>query len=355
MPQPLPPQVSPIPDFCSGPYLLRAVGATQLLAMAFALFAPGSLDFIIVRSILLTAYMQTITLLLVAGLCVLRRRVRQPRASFTGALLLLVAVTALVSSVGYSITREIIDPSYLSDETRGRFVLRNVTVGTLAGALMLRYLWTRWAGEQYARTEDEARYQALSARIRPHFLFNSLNSIAALISTKPAAAETMVEDLADLFRAGLAARAQVVPIGDELELVRKFLRIEQTRLGARLGVEWDIPEAVMDLGVPMLTIQPLVENAVHHGVARMVGPATIVVRARLEDELLLLDVENPVLPADPAGHTGSRTAVTNIAQRLRLIYGVRASLELKREADVFRARMRLPALPPTPRGVENQA
>lgn len=352
MPQPLPPHASPIPDFCSGPYLLRAVAATQLLALAFALVSPGGTDMVVVRGVMLTAYLQTITLLLVSSLCLLRRVVRRPSASFLVALALLLLMTALVSSVGYSITREVIDPLYLSDESRAAFVLRNMLVAALAGSVMLRYLWTRWAGEQYARTEDEARYQALTARIRPHFLFNSLNSIAALISTKPAAAETMVEDLADLFRAGLAARAQVVPIGDELELVRKFLRIEQTRLGARLGIEWDIPEAVMDLGVPMLSIQPLVENAVHHGVARMVGPATIVVRARLEDDSLLLDVENPVPPADPAGHTGSQTAVTNIAQRLRLIYGVRASLELKREADVFRARMRLPALPPNPRGVD---
>jgi two-component system sensor histidine kinase AlgZ len=351
--QGLPAPSSPIPDFCAPRHLLLAVATVQVLALAFALLFPGRTELILARFVMLTLYTQAITLIVMALLCALRRFLMRSDVAFAMCLGVILVVTAGISAVGFSVTREVLDPAYLSDETRFAFVLRNTVVSALVGALLLSYFWARWQWEQHVRTESEARYQALSARIRPHFLFNSLNSIAALISIKPAAAETMVEDLADLFRASLSARAQVVPMSEELELVRKFFRIEQTRLGARLGVEWDIPEAVMDMGVPMLTIQPLVENAVHHGVARIVGPATVVVRARIdEDSMMVVDVENPVPPGDPPGHTGSQTAVANIAQRVRLIYGDKSSLALSREDNVFRARMRFPARPAGAEGVD---
>lgn len=340
-------RATPIPDFCRWRRILALVVTVQIVVTVFALLTPGSAVEVLMRLLLLTLYLQMICLLSAAGLCLLRRRLVEHSGLrvFMGAWLLIVAVAMVVSFGGYGLSREMLDPAYLREESRLAFVLRNGVVAALLGALLLRYFSARAQWEENVLAESEARYQSLSARIRPHFLFNCLNSIAALIAIKPAAAETMVEDLADLFRASLSKGSALITMAEELDLVRKFARIEQTRLGARLGLDWDIPEEVMPMSIPRLTIQPLVENAVHHGAARTNGPATIVVRARLEDELMVVEVINPVPPQDDPGHRGSQTAVNNIAQRVRLLYGAKASLSLERQAGVFCARLQLPARP----------
>lgn len=337
-----------LPDFCR----LRRIGAliliVEIMALVFALIAPGSAQLLLARFVLISAYLQTISLLSAAGLCVLRRRMahREGAPILLLAWALIVGVAVAVSALGYSVSREILDPSVLADETRSYFVLRNAIVAGLLGFLVLRYFSLRGQWEEHIRTESEVRYQSLSARIRPHFLFNCLNSIAALIAIKPAAAETMVEDLADLFRASLAKGDPLVTMAEEIDLVRKFARIEQTRLGARLGIDWDVAEDVMPMSIPRLTIQPLLENAVHHGAARSVGAVTIVLRAVLEGDMMVVEVTNPLPPDDADRHEkGSGTAIGNIAQRVRLLYGAEASLELHRGEDHFCARLQLPARP----------
>lgn len=338
----------PLPDFCRPRRLLALMAAVEVFALIFALVIPASPALFVARVVLISAYLQVISLLSAVGLCLLRRRLagRSGYLVFALAWLLIVVVATLVSLGGYAVSREFLDPAVLSGESRAWFVLRNAAVAGLTGLLLLRYFAARAQWEEHVRAESEARYQSLSARIRPHFLFNCLNSIAALIAIKPQAAETMVEDLSDLFRASLAKGDPLITMAEELDLVRKFARIEQTRLGARLGIDWDLPEEVMDLSIPRLTIQPLVENAVHHGASRTVGPVTIVVRAKREDDLLVVEVVNPTPPEDAATHSsGSQTAVANIAQRVRLLYGAQASLELKREEGSFRARLQLPAHP----------
>lgn len=338
----------PLPDFCRPRRLLALMAAVEVFALIFALIIPATPAMLAARIVLVSAYLQVISLLSAAGLCLLRRRLagRSGLSVFAVGWLLIVAVATLVSLGGYEASREFLDPAVLSGESRTWFVLRNAAVAGLTGLLLLRYFAARAQWEEHVRAESEARYQSLSARIRPHFLFNCLNSIAALIAIKPQAAETMVEDLSDLFRASLAKGDPLITMAEELDLVRKFARIEQTRLGARLGLDWDLPEEVMDLSIPRLTIQPLVENAVHHGASRTVGPVTIVVRAKREGELLVVEVINPTPPEDATTHSGgSQTAVANIAQRVRLLYGAQASLELKREEGSFRARLQLPAHP----------
>lgn len=336
---------TPIPDFCRWRRLLALVVVVQALAVVFTLLIPGEPMVAAVRLVLITAYLQLICVLSAAGLCLLRRRLAGHGGfrMFTAAWMFIVMVAALVSFGGYDLSRELLDPAFLPEETRASFVQRNSLIAALLGALLLRYFSARAQWEENVLTESEARYQSLSARIRPHFLFNSLNSIAALIPVKPAAAETMVEDLADVFRASLTKGDVLIDMAEEIDLVRKFARIEQTRLGARLGVDWDIPEAVMPLSIPRLTIQPLVENAVHHGAAQTRGPVTIIVRARVENDLLVVEVVNPAPPDDNGGHAGTQTAVSNIAQRVRLLYGARASLTLTRQEGNFCARLQLPA------------
>ncbi|MHA7833264.1 MAG: sensor histidine kinase [Algiphilus sp.] len=337
-----------LPDFCRLRRLAALALIVEIMALVFALIAPGSAQLLVARFVLISAYLQTISLLSAGGLCLLRRWMaeRTGMPVFLLAWGLIVGVAVIVSALGYSLSREVLDPSVLTDEPRSYFILRNAMVAGLLGFLVLRYFSLRAQWEEHIRADSEVRYQSLSARIRPHFLFNCLNSIAALIAIKPAAAETMVEDLADLFRASLAKGDPLVTMAEEIDLVRKFARIEQTRLGARLGIDWDVAEDVMPMSIPRLTIQPLVENAVHHGAARSVGAVTIVVRAVLEDKTLVVEVINPLPPADADQHEkGSGTAIGNIAQRVRLLYGAEASLELHRGEEHFCARLQLPARP----------
>jgi len=138
-----------------------------------------------------------------------------------------------------------------------------------------------------------ARLEALQARIRPHFLFNSLNSIASLIASDPERAELAVLDLSDLFRASLAKPGSLVAWRDELALARRYLSIEQYRLGARLELDWQVEGVPDDLPIPQLTLQPLLENAILHGIQPRVEGGRVEVRARYVDGLFELCVSNP--------------------------------------------------------------
>ncbi|MGH8454298.1 MAG: sensor histidine kinase, partial [Nevskiales bacterium] len=230
---------------------------------------------------------------------------------------------------------------FLPDRHHGVFLLRNLLVCTIVSALALRYFWlqAQWRGQ--VRAEGQARYQALQARIRPHFLFNSLNSIAALIAGRPREAETAVEDLAQLFRAGLSASERRIPLREELEVTRAYLRTESLRLGERLRVRWEIGEGLEELPVPPLCLQPLLENAVTHGIEPLPDGGEIRVTIQKPDLRLRINVENP-LPAQPHPSSGAQSALDNIRQRLALMYGEQAELVVSQAAEYFSVRLMLP-------------
>lgn len=341
---PTTPAAALIPDFCRGPALLMLAFIMELVAIVLTL-ASSSLDADpMERLLLLSLYLQWIGLCSGAALCLSRRWLRfaAPGLVFGLCWILLVAITVVISDLAYYIAVHFLDPRIAPAEGRQAFIIRHLCISAIVSLLLLRYFWAqnRWRGQ--VRAEGEARYQALHARIRPHFLFNALNSLAALIAIKPQAAEAMVEDLADLFRVSLEARQRLVPLSEELDLVRTYMRIEQTRLGARLGIEWDVPERFMAVPVPLLTVQPLVENAVYHGVSKLSGNATIRVVVDGDDREVRVAVENPIPPSDAPVSHGSQHAVGNIAERLKLIYGDRAALELTQADDIFRAQLKLP-------------
>ena len=157
----------------------------------------------------------------------------------------------------------------------------------------------------------------------------------------------MVVDLADLFRVSLDSRQRLISLREEVEIVKGYLRIEEVRLGDKLFVNWEMPAATLDAKVPHLVLQPLVENAVLHGVSRLRGRGVLHISSRREGDFLVLDVDNPVPPQEAAPRTGGTgTAVNNIAQRIKLVYGERAKLMMGRDegefGPFFRARLRLP-------------
>jgi LytS/YehU family sensor histidine kinase len=197
----------------------------------------------------------------------------------------------------------------------------------------------------------DAELKALKAQLDPHFLFNSLNSVAALIGTDPGAARRMCYLMAGFFRKSLGlARRELIPLAEEMYLAETFLAIEEVRFGDRLQSALEVEEPTLTLAVPPLLLQPLVENAVHHGVAHLVEGGRVRIAARRRGDLLELEVENPCDPERPASR-GAGVGLANVRARLDALYGHRARLEVEAHPDRYRVRASLPveALAQVPR------
>ncbi|MEK7438020.1 MAG: histidine kinase [Pseudomonadota bacterium] len=198
-----------------------------------------------------------------------------------------------------------------------------------------------WRRRAYSPALADARLQALQARIRPHFLFNSINAVLSLMRSDPQRAEAALEDLAELFRALMQDNRQLSTLADELALCRQYLNLEQLRLGERLRVDWDIEAMPGDALVPQLLLQPLVENAIYHGIEPGMDPGTVriqIVRDRKQVRLLL---SNPYHP-DYQHRAGNRMALANIRERLALHFDVEASLATQVAGERFEIRIVLP-------------
>ena len=219
---------------------------------------------------------------------------------------------------------------------------RSALLATWVLAVVLFYF--NWRHYRLSPAWSEARLMALQARIQPHFLFNSLNSVLSLLRAEPLKAEAMLEDLCDLYRQLLADVRQLVPLSQELELARTYLQIESIRFGERLGVNWrcqDVPEQAL---VPPLLLQPLLENAVRYGVEPQAEGAQITVAINGNGGVLDIHVSNPVAGDPPdAVHThGNHMALDNLRERLELHFDAEASLTSECCDGLYQVRVRLP-------------
>jgi two-component system sensor histidine kinase AlgZ len=183
--------------------------------------------------------------------------------------------------------------------------------------------------------------QALQARIRPHFLFNSLNTIASLIPDDPVNAEAATLDLADIFRGSMRRADQLISLSDELQLAHQYLDMERRRLGDRLKVEWRVEELPAGASILPLTLQPLLENAVAHGIQTLEQGGKLAVYGRAEGDLIVITISNPLAPvgSDTSGHG---MAMKNIRERLSLAFGSRAGLVTSQDKERFYAVLSLP-------------
>jgi two-component system, LytTR family, sensor histidine kinase AlgZ len=218
-------------------------------------------------------------------------------------------------------------------------LVRAALIAAFCAAAMLGYFHLRAAALSPAIAE--ARLQALTARIRPHFLFNSLNAVLSLIRAEPKRAELALEELAELFRALMRDNRDLVPLADEIALCRQYLDLEKLRLGERLKVHWEIDDIPGDLRVPSLLLQPLLENAVYHGVEPFAEPGAIKVHFARRGDQLTIDLDNPVV-AGGSHHAGNRMALANIRERLALHYDLEARLDAKEENGSYKLHMVLP-------------
>jgi two-component system sensor histidine kinase AlgZ len=196
-------------------------------------------------------------------------------------------------------------------------------------------------GRAFSPAVTEARFQALQSRIRPHFFFNSLNAVIAVVRSDPPRAERMLEGVAELFRAVMGDVRRLVPLEQELDLCRRYVEIEQTRLGERLQVDWDIGAVHPRARVPQLLLQPVIENAVRYGAERLAGECRIVVRVRQLGFRLEMFVSNPVAK-DPLQREGNQIGLANIRGRLALIYDLEGQLMTRVRHDRFELTMTIP-------------
>lgn len=332
-----------LPDFCRTPAVLSLLLISQIVACLLVLASPAHDLILGPRLIVVSLYLHWISLLSAAALCWLRRYLdRMSVTTLAGvAFIVLVGITLLVSEMAYHVGRFMGWESFLLPNAHLLFLARNALICSIVAAAVLRYFYVIHAWRRQVQASAEARFAALQARIRPHFFFNSLNSVAALIPTRPDDAESLIEDLSDLFRAILKNRQPFNRLADEIELGKTYLRVEQIRLGERLTQHWQVDDGLDDLQLPLLSLQPLLENAIYHGIECIPGGGTLSVEIRRDKDELLIVVSNP-MSAREDDHGGSGIAQDNIRQRLRLLYDDRGCLETRQTQEGYRAELRVP-------------
>jgi two-component system sensor histidine kinase AlgZ len=334
-----------LPSFCDVRIVFGVVVMTELLAFVLVLASPGLLQDPWSGLGLISLFMQWIALTSAAVLC-LARPLLYRLGNIVAALasyLLVLLVTAAVTEMAFRLLASSSLVIAVDPGEHAVFLLRSLTMSTVIAAVMLRYLYVQHQWRQQVLAEARARIQALQARIRPHFLFNSMNTIAALTRSRPEVAEAAIEDLSDLFRASLGRAEDRTTLGDELALARRYLNIETLRLGDRLSVMWDLDALPLDVKVAPLMLQPLLENAIYHGIEPLPAGGTIRVAGRLQDGMVEIEISNPV-SADGSSvpHRGSQIAQENIRQRLLLAFGDTARLETSLRDGDYRVTLRYP-------------
>ena len=222
----------------------------------------------------------------------------------------------------------------------GETLVKHLLLALAATALMLAYFHLRARALSPAITE--ARLQALQARIRPHFLFNSINGVLSLVRTDPRRAEEALHDMADLFRVLMRDNRDLAPLADEVELSRQYLELEKLRLGSRLLVEWNVKSMPADALVPPLVLQPLLENAVYHGIEPSSAPGTVSVNIFLSKGEVHAVLRNPYRAAGGSHHSGNKMALANVRERLALHFDAEASLESKVLDHAYEVHIRMP-------------
>ncbi len=335
-----------MPDFCS----LRVLGAVMLVAQLVALvivLVPDPRALFNLQRVLAASFLvQWIALASAAFLCKLGPRIAHLSTAIgmAWAWAVPLTVTAIISAM-MRLMDEAFRFGVISEDVGMQpFVIGAVVLSALFAAAALRYFYVQEQLRLNVERESEARVDALQARIRPHFLFNTLNTVASLIRIDPAAAERAVEDLAELFRASLSNEKNLCPLSRELELVDRYLEIESLRLGDRLRIERLVEPNVRDWPVPLLSLQPLVENAIHHGIQTRAQGGTVRIEASATDGMLRLSVHNPKPGMVPKLSQGNHIALDNIRQRLLLHFGKAARLEVESTADYHVATLLLPRL-----------
>ena len=322
---------SALPNFRNLGILLRILLIVNVLAIGAAVVRAPTLTAAWGELLEMSAIVQPIIILTLLSLVALNGFLRRLPYVLGAA-----AVASIAVGVSWLMVRFV--QSAYRGETLGSLQHYGVLV-LLATAMLLVYFDLR--GRALSPALAEARLQALQARIRPHFLYNSLNAVLSLIRQDPRRAETALEDLADLFRVVMGDNRELSPISREIELCRQYLDLEQLRLGDRLRVVWRIDKMPPDALVPPLLLQPLLENAVYHGIEPRVTPGEISIDIYTLRNQLHAVLRNPYSRVGDH-HAGNKMALGNIRERLQLHFDAEATLDTRIGEDMYQVHIVLP-------------
>jgi two-component system sensor histidine kinase AlgZ len=328
-------QPSVIPDGCNLGTLLRVSVGVNVAALIATLAATSESGQFSAAFLSIAAILEPVTLLSLLAWCALRRLQLAVSPAWQR-----VFAWTMPAVIALAVLRLLLGP--------GQPVSASVWVGAmvaLAGGMAVQH-YLELRSRAFSPAISEAKLQALQSRIRPHFLFNSLNAVLAVVQSDPARAERMLENLAELFRAVMGDVRQLVSLEHELDLCRRYVEIEQTRLGERLQVNWQIAPVHPRARVPQLLLQPIIENAVRYGAERLAGVCQIDVKVRQRGFQLEIGVSNPIA-REPVQREGNQIGLNNIRGRLALIYDLEARLETRVRRGRFELTMTIP--------VENKA
>ncbi len=314
---------------------------SELLVFVQVLFSSSFFDFNWMQLGLTSLFVQWVVLSSAALLCNARPWLMQmsvPRATTVAFAIILLLTTV------FSLLAEFILSGFIGMNEGGvGRVLRNFLIAMIMTTIAFRYFFLSHQLRVGEQAELSSRIQALQSRIRPHFLFNSMNIIASLITVDPEVAEEVVEDLSVLFRASLNdSTSEPVRLSEELDLCEKYVHIESLRLDDRLAMEWQIDVDPEKVRIPLLTLQPLLENAIYHGIQPRPDGGTVKVTIQAVEDRINIEITNPLSVEESSHERGNRMALDNIRNRLQAIYGAESSLIAERGVDEFVTRVSYP-------------
>ncbi len=320
----------PVPDWCNFGVMLRVMLGVNALFCGISGGEAGSWRSWIELFLGSAATLEPVLIASLAMGCVSRR------LTTTLADWIQVVIALLVPAVITAAVQTLLGPLVVADS--GLILRNSVAAAVLCAAVLY---WFHMRNQSNLPALAEARLEALQARIRPHFLFNSLNAVLGLIRTEPRRAESILEDLADLFRVLMRDRRDLVPLSEEISLCHQYLSIETLRLGERLKIEMSVAPSAERALVPLLLLQPLVENAVHHGIEQSSEPGTIDLIVTRNGAFVEILISNPWTPARTS-RPGNQMGLENVRQRLSLLHDLEARLETVVRAGRYEVRVRLP-------------
>ena len=320
-----------LPNFCNLGVMLRSLVIVNVLVAAAAVVRTPSFADFAFEFVMLAAFAEPVLLASLVVLCAARRWLHA--IGYVPALAVL-AVFELAAA--WFVTQALGD---LMPERRAGSFFNVAFVTLFATACTLAYFDLR--ARALTPALAEARIQALQARIRPHFLYNSINAVLGLIRSEPRRAERALEDMADLFRVLMSDNRTLAPLGDEIELTRQYLAIESLRLGERLKIAWKLDRMPAEALVPPLILQPLVENAVYHGIEPSPSGGEIAIEVAREGSEVAVTLTNP-FPGEGRHAAGNKMAVANIRERLQLHFDAEASMKADVRDGVYTTVIRLP-------------
>ena len=326
-----------LPNFCNLGVTLRILLISNGLALLQAVLLASTWSDVPLRIMQTSTLFAPILLFSLLSLWALQPRLKQ-LPYWHGVLVVNVLVIVLILVI-YFIGGEL----YHSPGHGDRYfdLLRYALFGVMVCSVALMYF--RLRSRLLSHALHEARLQMLRARIRPHFLFNSINAVLGIVRAQPKQAETALEDMADLFRMAMSEAQDFVPLNQEIQLCKQYIALEQLRMGDRLRVDWQMQNIPGDALIPPLLLQPLLENAVYHGIESLSQGGVINIVLRRNGAELKFTVENPCATrGEHVLHAGNKMALQNIRERLELLFDAEARYQVENGKDFYRVEITLP-------------